>query len=254
MTASIAPVERHENEDAASQARALAAWVARELADAIGLRGRALLAVSGGRSPLALFEALGAQALDWAHVTVLLVDERVVPPDHADSNARLVRGHLLKGPAARATFVPPFETLTEPAAWTDQALAALARQANDRLAAMPWPIDVTILGMGEDGHTASLFAGAQGLQGAVTPVPSAGAAGAAASPVPMAWTRPPQAPHPRLTLTLPALLAARRLVLPLQGVAKRAVFEQACLARDPRLPISWLLHDAPQPVQVWLAP
>ena len=95
--------------------------------------------------------------------------------------------------------------------------------------------------MGEDGHTASLFPHAGGLSQALH------ASG------PVAWTRPLNAPHARLTLTLPALLATRELVLPLIGPAKLRVYQQARLSEDDTLPISLVLHQHTTPVQVWLA-
>ena len=98
-------------------AQTLAADVAARLRQAIAARGRAVLHVSGGQSPVALFEALRGQALPWQLVEVSLADERVVPADHPDSNARLVRTHLLQGPASCARFlplVPPSLALPEP--------------------------------------------------------------------------------------------------------------------------------------------
>lgn len=220
-------------------AQRLAAWIGLRLHSAIDLRGHAVLAVSGGKSPLPLFVALRSQPLDWSRVTVTLVDERCVPPGHEDSNTTLVRTHLMQGPAAAATFVPWFDTV--PGSLDDPALEAMADAANDRLATQPWPWDVAVLGMGEDGHTASLFAGAPGLSHALH------------SNGPVAWTRPPNAPHARLTLTLPALLSTRDLVLPLIGPAKLRVYQQAKLREDPSLPISLVLHQHQTPVRVWLS-
>lgn len=220
-------------------AQRLAAWIGLRLHSAIDLRGHAVLAVSGGKSPLPLFVALRSQPLDWSRVTVTLVDERCVPPGHEDSNTTLVRTHLMQGPAAAATFVPWFDTV--PGSLDDPALEAMADAANDRLATQPWPWDVAVLGMGEDGHTASLFAGAPGLSHALH------------GNGPVAWTRPTHAPHARLTLTLPALLSTRDLVLPLIGPAKLRVYQQAKLREDPSLPISLVLHQHQTPVRVWLA-
>ncbi|MCU0943351.1 MAG: 6-phosphogluconolactonase [Hydrogenophaga sp.] len=220
-------------------AQRLAAWIGLRLHAAIAERGHAVLAVSGGKSPLPLFQALRSQPLDWSRVTVSLVDERCVPHDHPDSNTTLVRTHLLQGAAAAATFVPWFDTVPE--ALDDAALTALADRANDRLATQPWPWDIAVLGMGEDGHTASLFAGAPGLSHALH------------GNGPVAWTRPLNAPHARLTLTLPALLGTRELVLPLIGPAKLRVYQQARLREDATLPISLVLHQHQTPVRVWLA-
>lgn len=230
----------HPCPDAATLAQTLAADIAQRLRAAVTERGQALLAVSGGISPVPLFQQLSQQALPWAQVTVLLVDERCVPPDHADSNSALVRQHLLQGEAAAARWCPFFDALPHFDADTD--LPPLTAAAHRRLQALPWPLDVAVLGMGEDGHTASLFPHAPGLEVALT------------STAPVAWTRPSTAPHARLTLTLPTLLAAHCLVLPLQGPTKQAVFERACVAPTADLPISLVIHQCPSPVHVWTAP
>lgn len=218
---------------------ALAQAIADELRAAIATRGQATLAVSGGKSPIALFERLREQVLDWSRVTLLLVDERCVPHDHADSNTALVRKHLLQGAAAAASFATLFDTV--PADLNDTALLDLVASANQRLSHIPFPLDVVVLGMGEDGHTASLFPAAPGLDHALT---SAG---------PMAGVRPTTAPHARLTLTLPVLLAARHLHLWIAGEAKCKVYGAAAQAANPALPISLLLNHPACTVQVWIA-
>lgn len=226
--------------DAAEAAVSTAREAARLLDAAVAARGRALLAVSGGASPVPMFEALRRQPIAWDRVTVLTVDERCVPIDHPDSNAGLVERHLRRDAAASAELRTFFDRLPD----TDldaPALTALARDANARLADLRWPIDLCVLGMGEDGHTASLFADAPGLDTALT---DAG---------PVAWTLPPAARHARLTLTLPTLLAARHLLLPLAGEAKRRVFERACAAPSRELPVSLVLHGARQAVRVWIS-
>ena len=230
------PLQEHTCANTAAQARQLAEAVAGQLHHAIATRGRALLAVSGGKSPIALFEHLRQQPLDWASVTVLLVDERCVPHTHPDSNTALVRQHLLQDGAAEATFVTFFDAL--------DAIDTLAAAANQRLAALHWPLDVAVLGMGEDGHTASLFPAAPGLDTALHTTAH------------VAWVRPDaigHAPHPRLTLTLPTLQAARQLHLSLAGPAKQAVYRQALAQPDAALPVSLLLHRPAHPFSVWLA-
>jgi 6-phosphogluconolactonase len=217
----------------------VARQIAQELRSAIAARGKASLAVSGGKSPIALFEQLREEAVDWSQVTVLLVDERCVPHDHADSNTALVRQHLLQGAAAAASFASLFDTV--PADLNDAALLDLVASANQRLSTLSFPLDVVVLGMGEDGHTASLFPGAPGLNHALT------------SEGPIAWVRPTTAPHTRLTLTLPVLLAARHLHLSMAGDAKRKVYQAAAKAANPALPISLLLNHPACTVQVWIA-
>lgn len=261
------PLQEHTCANTAAQARQLAEAVATQLRHAIATRGHALLAVSGGKSPIALLEHLRRQPLDWTSVTVLLVDERCVPHTHPDSNTALVRQHLLQDEAAAATFVTFFDALdaelpanlstTASSGAAQQAAApgtasadamplldTLAAAANQRLAALHWPLDVAVLGMGEDGHTASLFPAAPGLDTALHTTAH------------VAWVRPDaigHAPHPRLTLTLPTLQAARQLHLSLAGPAKQAVYRQALAQPDAALPVSLLLHRPAHPFSVWLA-
>ena len=217
----------------------LAESIANELRAAIAERGQASLAVSGGKSPIVLFEQLRTAALDWSKVIVTLVDERCVAHDHADSNTALVRKHLLQDAAAAATFVPLFDAV--PANLDDGALLTMVASANQRLSALQFPLDVLVLGMGEDGHTASLFPAAPGLEEAL------------ASPGPTAWVRPVTAPHARLTLTLPVLLMARHVHLPLSGDNKLKVYQAATKGANPALPISLLLNSPACNVQVWLS-
>lgn len=228
-----AGVEGHVHADARAQAEALALQVAAALRGAVKERGRALLVVSGGRSPVAFFESLARQSLPWAQVQVSLADERWVPPEHADSNEALVRRHLLQGPATQAMLLG----LYRPAATPEQA-AALAEQA---LAG--WPaIDVLVLGMGDDGHTASLFAGSSNLPAALDP----------ACTQRVLAQQAPSAPHQRLSLTLPVLRAAQLPLLAIQGAAKLATLQRA-LQPGPasELPVRALLQA---PLQIHWCP
>lgn len=209
--------------------------VSASLAAALAARERASLVVSGGRSPIGFFHCLRDADLDWSRVWITLADERWVPDEHPDSNAALVRQHLLQGPAAAAHFVPLWNGAAAPAAAIAERTAALAQ--------LPQPFDIVVLGMGEDGHTASLFPGAPGLAAALDP------AGAAL----LAAIDPPAAPHPRLSLTLRALLGCRHIHLPLAGASKRAVYARALAQRDPlQLPISAVLCQSDVPVTVYL--
>lgn len=250
-----APVVRRAA-DRAAQAREMAAFVAERLREAIRDRGQAVLAVSGGRSPVPFFEALREAPVAWPQVTLLLVDERVVPARHPDSNTALVQRHLRQGTAAASRWLP----LLDPAwgagesprtrvdsgdgieAPSDPVLTRLADEADARIAAGAAALDVAVLGMGEDGHTASLFPDDPRREAW------------AGSRRHVEWARPASAPHARLTLTLPRLQAARALVLGLQGATKQAVFERACRGPTPDLPLSLLLVPPASPVQVWMAP
>ena len=217
----------------------IAAHIADALRAAIAARGQASLAVSGGRSPIPLFEALRKQALDWSQVTVVLVDERVVPRDHADSNTALVARHLLQGKAAAARFLPFFRELAPQ--FNAEVLNALVRDAGERIAALPWPLDVAVLGMGEDAHTASLFPGAPGYARAI------------GTDDRLAWVVPHTAPHARISFTLSALLDARELVLSIAGESKLAVYRRAAERADEAMPISLVLNQSQTPISVWIA-
>jgi 6-phosphogluconolactonase len=238
-------VEHHHTNDAAL-ADALAHDIARRLADAIAQRGHALLCVSGGKSPIPLFQALSGMPLDWQRVTITLVDERCVPTEHPDSNAHLVRQHLLQGAAARASFVswvPPTHTRVQAGAWSQESEAyrVWALEVEAQLRPL-WPADVVVLGMGLDGHTASLFSQAQGADLAMD----------LEAPMLCAPVRPPHAPHDRLTLTLPALTSARHVVLQISGAPKRQIYQLARQNPGTARPVSLVLHEPSQAVAVWM--
>lgn len=201
---------------------AIAAALAADLAQ----EGRALLAVSGGRSPIPLFQALAQALIDWPRVTLTLVDERFVPPDHADSNAALVRAHLLQGKAAAARFLP---LVDDP-----QDLAGCVSRANAQQRALAQPFSAVLLGMGDDGHTASLFPGAAELAAGLD----------LGNTQHYLAVSPPHAAHQRISLTLAALLQSRCLLLSIAGEAKRAVYAQASAPPpSPLLPISFVIQQ-----------
>jgi 6-phosphogluconolactonase len=239
-------IVEHQHSNEAALADALAHDIAGRLSEAITQRGHALLCVSGGKSPIALFKALAGLPLAWDKVTVTLVDERCVPTEHPDSNAALVRHHLLQGPASAARFlawVPPTHTRVQAGAWLDEAqgYGDWAQEVERQLRPL-WPADVVVLGMGLDGHTASLFAQAAGTDVAMDPQ-----ADALCTPV-----RPPHALHDRLTLTLPALMSARHLALQISGAGKRHIYQLARQQRSTGRPVSLLLEHSQQPVSVWM--
>jgi 6-phosphogluconolactonase len=221
----------------------LAQDIAQRLNAAIDARGVAVLSVSGGKSPIALFEALRMQDIAWDKVRITLVDERCVPNTHPDSNALLVQTHLLQGLAAQAQFVPMVNTSSGalPAPLVQAKVAGLALIAAGIA-------DVLVLGMGTDGHTASLFPDAPNLQDALDPRNTQAC-------VAIELAHPPaNAPYARVTQTLAHILSARHIVLPLSGAEKLTTLQQAWGQPDPRYPVSYVLHQTQTPVALWLTP
>lgn len=231
-----ATVQQHLYADAAQCAQGLAQAVAESLRESLRRRTAASLIVSGGRTPLPFFEALARQDLPWSKVVVSLADDRWVPADHADSNERLVRQHLLQGPAAAARFVP----LVDAAQTPEQHLATAER----KLAQLPHPYDVLVLGMGDDGHTASIFPGAPGAAEALD----------TSRPQRLALVTPSTAPHRRISLTLRALLDSRQLLIHLAGSDKAAVIEAAALSTPAQHPIAAVLRQDAVPVGLYYSP
>jgi 6-phosphogluconolactonase len=224
----------HSFETRSELASVLAATVAGRLSTAIAHRGSGFLAVSGGSTPALFFAELSRAEIDWAKVTVTLIDERLVPADQPRSNAKLVADRLLQGPASAATFVPLYHG-------TDDGEEA-ARRAYAALAGLPWPLDVAILGMGPDGHTASFFPDAPNVaellasdpEKLVLPVESAAAQ------------------EHRLTLTLGKIVEAGFLALHIEGSEKKDVLDRV-LAGE-KLPVGAAMAASPRPVEIYWAP
>lgn len=226
----------HRFDDPDLAAAALAARVAGWLTDALDRSENATLAVSGGTTPVPFFHRLRRLELPWSRVRVTLADERWVDPTHDDSNERLARRELLTDRAAAARFVGLKTRAATPEGGCSEATARLAGLL---------PLDVTVLGMGGDGHTASLFPNARGLEAALDP----------AGDTSLVAVHPPAAPHPRLSLTLAALLASRRLALHLTGDDKWRVYRRATgdgPAADP--PVRAVLRGAAGRLEVFWAP
>jgi 6-phosphogluconolactonase len=215
-------IEAYPHADALAEAAA--AGVAAALSDALDTRGRAGLVATGGRSPGPVYDRLRAAPLDWARVVVTLSDERCVDADAPQSNARLLRERLLQGAAARAHLR---------ALWPTPELAQLQALV---------PFDAVMLGMGEDGHVASLIPGDPGLAEAY-------ATSDLTRSVPAGLGAPPVA---RITLTLAALAPSRAIFLLIAGDAKRDVLARAEAGED--LPVGRLLRAAQGQVRVLWAP
>lgn len=223
-------------EEAVEFAARMAAGV---LEAAIEESGRASFLVSGGSTPVPLFDLLATKELAWGRVTVGLVDERWVSPVDAGSNERLVRHHLLTGRAGAAGFVPMK---------TDAPTASNA-VADREMAYRPHcdPIDLIVLGMGNDGHTASWFPGSKGLRDAMQAEEDRVVAAIDATGCPVAGSLP----H-RLTLTGSAIIDSDAAILLLFGVEKREVFEAALKSDPAETPIRFAVDGlGPRLTVIW---
>jgi 6-phosphogluconolactonase len=215
----------------------VASDIAARLARAVTARGRASLLVPGGHSPARLFEQLRGQALDWSQVSIALIDERWVEPTDPGSNERFVREALLRDRAATARFFG----LKNPAPSPDLG----AQAAWNTLAHIPRPADITVLGMGDDGHMASLFPGSPNLKSALDLQVPPGCIGM--------WS--PTAPQARLSLNLSALIDSRRIFIHILGETKLRTYTAAC-GPGPveEMPVRAVLRQQRVPVEVVWAP
>lgn len=210
----------------AEWAAAAAERLTRALSPAIGARGRATFAGSGGSTPAPIYRVLADTPLDWWRVDVTLVDERYVPETDAASNAALVKSELLHGQAAAARFQPLFHA----AVTVDRAAA----EATRALATWP-PLDAVLLGMGEDGHICSMFPTSPTLSSLLSPVAPPTVLGVPAG-------RDGTAPSmERLSMNLGFLRDAATVVLALTGSTKRAVFEAQAAGDPATAPIAALI-------------
>lgn len=222
-------INTFESRDALTEALEVA--MAGAVESAVSDGRRASLVVPGGSSPAPVFEKLSSRSLPWQEVDVTLTDERWVSTDDAASNQRMLASTLLSGPASDARFVPLFGDESSPEEGVDA--------ASERIATIGKPFDVVLLGMGLDGHTASLFPDMQTLD--------EGLADDAAACV---AARPESQPMARISLSAPVLSNTRELWLLITGKDKRAVLEAGMDAALPP-PIVSVLRRHQSPVIWW---
>ena len=229
----------YDHPDGSALAEHLATMLHAAMASAIEAEGEVLVALAGGRTPFPAYRRLATMPLDWSRVVLLPTDERCVPHDHAACNVRELREAFGEASDVR------IESLTV----DDGDPVRSEAHARELLARMPRPFDVVVLGMGLDAHTASLFPGASQLMAATNPDDTSGAWRIDPDPL------PPEAPFPRITLSLRRILDARELHLALSGEAKRHVLRHAqATGRDPHLPITEVLHAPRVTVDVHWSP
>ena len=228
-------MEMLEFENTSALDIALAEKVAAMLTADIESSGTGSLVVSGGRTPMGFFHLLSQQQLDWSAVTITLADERWVDNQHKDSNEKLVRENLLINEAHRASFIALKNSAadaTDGEADLEHALASVG------------PFTVVILGMGDDGHTASLFPGAEAL--ALGLDMNSGRTAIAVTPT--------EAPHQRISMTLPRLLDSKQIIIHISGAGKQAVLQAAHAGEDiAELPIRAILNQQAAPLSIYWA-
>lgn len=215
--------------------QALAKQVADILTKAVSERGKASIAVSGGSTPKGFFNALSMMDLPWSDITVTLADERWVEMSSDDSNTKLVFENLLQNKATKAKFFH----LKQGSTLNQETLADLNIAAKSTIL----PLDVLILGMGEDGHTASLFPCSDQIDEAL-----------AKSTGPLLKVVPKTAPYERITFSYIYLKQSKHTFLHISGAAKKTVLNQALAGNDVReMPIRAFLQDPDLTTQVYWA-
>jgi len=213
----------------------LATKVAAELSQAIADKGRASIAVSGGSTPKGFFKALSQFDLAWDKVTVTLADERWVEFESDASNTRLVHENLLQNNAKNATFFH-----LKKGEFTESTLAELNVSAKATLL----PLDVLILGMGEDGHTASLFPCSEQIEQGLDTT----------NELALMKVVPKTAPNDRITFTFSELIKSKNVILHVCGDNKKVVLDKANEANDFfEMPIRAFLQNQNIETQVYWA-
>lgn len=213
------------------------------LSEAVSKHGSSTIFVSGGSTPAPLFEALSRMEIAWKKVKIALVDERWVDLDHSASNEALIRKTLLINQAKAAAFTGMKTSANTAAKGLSETETTYSN--------LPKPFTFAILGMGNDGHTASLFPSADGLTNAIKLESDHLCAAIKAKPSTVTGTN-----TERMTMTLSGLLKCDRLIVLITGEDKLEVFDRAMRLgkADPSLPISIILHQDKVPVELYWAP
>lgn len=209
--------------------------IAKRLLVAIEENNKAVLLVSGGSTPKSLFKSLSNTKLPWEKVTISLCDERIVSLDHKDSNSNLLKEYLLKNYASNANFKPLYNGSID--------LSEAIKYSNKLMESFE-TIDVLILGMGEDAHTASLFPNNEKLEEAydLKNIDST------------LLVSPKSAPYDRISLTLATILRAKNIYVHFEGDKKKDIFEKAIESKDIyRYPISSIFDQSHENIQVYTA-
>jgi len=231
-------IEWWEYDDRSEMAAAVAGDIGFIIESAIDARGAAVIALAGGSTPVPIYEKLAASKLDWKRVTIIPGDERIVPLGDPLSNVT----HLAK------TFLPKGARVLPivPNAAADYKVAG--RSADALMQDLHWPLDLCLLGVGTDGHTASIFPGPDHDE-AVNGPKERRALGVMPDPMPI------EAPVPRVTLSLTAITGAKSLVIAVTGQDKRTVIETAIKQGiSSPYPIGRVLARTELPVDIHWAP
>ena len=224
-------------DSAGEMAEAVAGDIGFIVESAIDARGNALLAFPGGSTPGPIFDKLAQASLPWKKVTIIPGDERLVRMDSDLSNVRAIAKAFLP---TGARVIPITGDIP------DYRLAG--NSADARLQDLSWPPDLVWLGVGEDGHTASIFEGPD-LEDALNAPKARRAVGVMPDPL------PEEAPVARVTLTRSAILSARTILITIAGQKKRDLLEQAIEdGHSSKLPIGRVLAEAEQPIDIHWCP
>ncbi|QQV75927.1 6-phosphogluconolactonase [Sphingomonas aliaeris] len=227
-------IEWWDYDDAEEMAAAVAGDIAFVIESAIDARGACVIALSGGKTPIPIYAKLAATKLDWKRVTIIPTDERIVPLGDPLSNVTMIA----------KTFLPKGARVMPIVSDKAADYKAAGRSADALMQDLHWPLDLCLLGVGADGHTASIFPGAD-FDEAISGPNERRALGVMPDPMPA------EAPVPRITLSRAAIVSAKALMIAVTGDAKRKVIEDA-IKQGPssKYPIGRVLADAELPVDI----